>query len=66
MEHAYTHTGNQQGWKVSGILNICILAGSASATTELELVNFKACDFSDTAVGGTRASTGYFINNTST
>ena len=48
------------GWKMRGILNIAVLAGSSSADCEIELVNFRACEFSDTAAGGVRASTGYF------
>src|SRR5208282_3082251 len=62
----YTHTGLEMGWKISGILNIAVLAGSSPADCEIELVNVRACDFSDTSVGGVRSSTGYLINNTST
>ena len=63
---AYTHTGLQGGWKVSGIFNICVLANATSSDVEIELIDFRSCDFSDTGVSGIRASTGYFINNTST
>ena len=63
---AYTHTGLEGGWKVSGIFNICVLSGATSSDVEIELIDFRSCDFSNTGVGGSRASTGYFINNAST
>ena len=63
---AYTHTGLESGWKVSCICNICVLSGATSSDVEIELIDFRSCDFSDTGVSGSRASTGYFINNTST
>ena len=63
---AYTHTGLEGGWWISGIINLCVLTGTASTDIELELIDVKCCDYSDTGVGGSRASTGYFINNTST
>ena len=43
-----------------------MLAGATSSDVEIELIDFRSCDFSDTGVSGSHASTGYFINNTST
>ena len=63
---AYTHTGLQGGWWISGLINICVLSGSLSSDVEIELIDVKCCDYSDTGVGGSVTSTGYFINNTST
>ena len=54
---AYTHTGLESGWKVSCICNICVLSGATSSDVEIELIDFRSCDFSDTGVSGSRAST---------
>ena len=63
---AYTHTGLAGGWRISGIINIGAITGSSFNDVEIELIDVKCCDYSDTGVSGIRASTGYFINNNST
>jgi len=45
---------------------LSVLTGTASTDVEIELIDVKFCDYSDTGVGGTRASTGYCISNSST
>ena len=63
---AYAHTGLECGWWISGILYLSVLTGAPSTDVEIELIDVKFCDYSDTGVGGTRASTGYCISNSST
>ena len=62
----YTHTGLEGGWYLSGIVNIGVLTGSSFNDQEIELIDMRCGDYSDVGVGGSRASTGYFINNNST
>ena len=65
-EEHHIHTGLQGGWWISGIINISPQAGSQPTDAEIELIDVRCSDFSDTSLGGTRASTTYCINNTST
>ena len=62
----HAHTGLAGGWWVSGLINIGAITGSSFNDVEIELIDVKCCDYSDTGVGGSRTSVGYFINNNST